>query len=738
MRRRLAPIAAAAGALLWPGAAQADPIVTPIIAYLLTSAGIATSVSVIGLTINIASVLSAVVVTAIGIGISLLFAPKPPKPPPPENGTFPFQQAIPGRIFAYGRARIGGANVLLESPGATLHQVIAVCAHRIHAFVRFYLNDDAVAIAGHYAQPGDDGRYGGALIYTDNRLGLVPETAYAIPELGGLWTANHRGDGVASMYWAFSAGPSSSYSKYYPYGRPQPSAVIDAALIYDWRDVTQSLDDPASWKFSTNVALCIAHFICFNEFGPQRAFAAAIAPVIEQWTLAADDCDDAMPLRAGGSEPRYRCGGWITTEQDPRATLQTLLNCCDGWLVQRGDGTVVLVVGKYHAPGVALTDADISGFYLQSDIGTEDKINYATATYTFPDGGYASVETDPVIDTADQALRPGPPRAARHELPWVQWTGQASRLLHREVYRQKQGVRGKLYLRLSGINACYERLIQLNSNALPTRLRNVVIENRKANFSLSEQSCEIDFIACSDAIDAFDPALDESRPPVLPDKPAAQGLPKPANVSAVPEEIADAAGGISIYLAVSWDQATANGAVRTDLTYRIHWRLHDAGGGTAGPWTDQGVSLPTASGARWKAATGTVPPGTQLDLEVASIGTLGTLSDWSTTQLVDTAPATTAPAPPTTLTATGASGHADLSAKAPNSPNFDALRFYRSAHGSPFNTATPLATPIYGAANATLTATDTTSAGTYDYWVTAQNAAGVSSSPTGPITATIT
>jgi hypothetical protein len=721
------------------GPANADPFFTPIFISLFSAAGITGTVATAA-----ATILGAIVTTAIGLGLALLFSPKPPRP---ENGSIAVQQPIPYRIFGYGTARIAGAVVLKEEAAGNLAVVQVLNGHLVSAFQGLYLNDDLVNLVSNSGastgnlvgsiEQGADQRYWNVKVGISTRRGLTPETYYnyiagLVPSI---WGVDYRGDGCASLALNCLPVQQKDFQKTYPYGAPLPSVIEDQYIVFDPRDGTQSVSNPATWKFSRNSALCILHFECFSIYGPRRNYSTAILPVLAQWIQAANDCDDAMALKAGGTEPRYHLGGWITTEQDRKTARQTMLQTCDGWFVERGDGTIILSVGKYYAPTVTLTDDDIIGFFIQRDVASDDKINQATAKYCSPDCSYTTVETKPIVDAMDQAARPGPPRNAQLDLPWVQWTGQSSRLLKREMLRQQEKTRGKITLRLSGINACYERWILVNSNTVP-RLNGVVIENRMPTISLATQSCEIEFIASGAYIDTYNPASDESPPSIIPQRPVTVGLPIPATVSVVPTQVDDMSGTISIYLVVSWNTPLYNGNIWY-LTDVVQWRIADTGGGIPGPWTQQTFTDQVIASGRNTVATNNVPVGTVIDVQVFSVGTGASLSTGSSIVTVSTVAATTAPGVPTSLTATGGTGSAALSVKSPNSSNFSSVKFNRSTHGSPYNSSVLIAGPIYGSANSTFTYTDTVAPGTYDYWATAVNASGVASAPAGPATATI-
>ena len=727
------------------GPAIADPFITP----LLIAAGVSATAGItIGVTtITYVSILSAIITTAIGIGLTLLFSPRPPKPPAPENGAIAVQLSTPFSIYAFGTVRLSGALMLKEEVAGNLVYVAALARQQFVRFTGIFLNDDAVIVPavgnriGGNVPSGADLRYNANVISIDTKLGLVPETAHSHIIIYGpsVWGSSFRGDGIASISMVCRYATSKTFAALYPYQVPQLSTVADTLAVYDPRDVTQSATNPATWLFSKNTALQLLHFECFSIFGPRRVYATAIAPVLASWITAANDCDDAMALKAGGTEPRYQSGFWTTTEQDRRTSRQTLLTTCDGHFVEQGDGTIVLRVGKYRAPTVFLTDDDIIGFRIDHGKASDDTINQATAKYTSPANNYITVETSPLFNTADQALRPGPPKNAQLDLVAVQSTGQASRLLKREMSRQNEQKRGTLTIRLSGINACYERWIGINSNTIPG-LSGVVIENRKPVISLQSMSCTIDFIMSGPQIDTYDAATDESPPPNVPQRPATVGLPVPSNVAVVVQQINDASGNTSVYLDVEWDRPYNNGNP-WNLDYQLQTRIHDTGGGVPGAWGQSlfdFANIGILSTTRIHLDSAPVLVGVSLDVQLFSVASGRSLSTGSVVVTVSTDITTSAPSSPTGLTATGGTGQVALAATNPNSANFSAVQFYRAAHLASFATAVPVGPLQYGAPRGASAYTNTVAAGTYDYYATAQNASGVASSPVGPVVGTST
>jgi hypothetical protein len=488
----------------------------------------------LGLSASASSLVAGLIFTVGSTLLSFLLAPKPDVP----AGTIPFKQPIPPRGFGYGRTRVTGnqGTMLLEAAGGNggkLLNVQALLSHPCHAFVDYYLHEDRVTLTGDLIANTDGSKkYGGDKVHAFTRLGAVPETAIA--EMTGAqitdspWTSAHRGDGITYFGFVFSDADEDSQAKKFPFGRPIPSAVLDAALLYDPRDAAQDPDDDSTWVWSDNPVLAILHFLCFSEFGYQRDYATAILPHVASWEAAADHCDGLVALDAGGSEKRYRLGGNATTETSPRAVLGQMLATCDGWLVDRGDGGIDIRVGVFEEPDIILTDDDIVGFDIPYGVADEEAVNRLDITFTDSQNKYVETEVDPWQDEADQAAR-GALREHRFELSWVQSWTQARRLGKREFTRLQEPLRGTLDLRLEAIDACYQRWIRVQSATIP-QLADIVIENRKAHLSLLAGAVRIGFLGSGAAIDDWTPATDEGTAPSAPAAPANQELPEPANV----------------------------------------------------------------------------------------------------------------------------------------------------------------------------------------------------------------
>jgi hypothetical protein len=677
-----------------------DPIFTPIFVTALSAAGVGAATAAF-----IAPVLTGIVVAA---GSYLLNAAMAPKPPKPEDGRQSFQSTTPHRIYGYGRGRVAGAKMCNEEKDGDLFYVAALVSHRIAAFVDFYLNDDLVEFTtdGVSVAEGEDDRYGSRRIKIYRRLGLTPETPYEalVAEIPEIWGANHRGDGTASLAMTCRTVSLEQQSSAYPYGLPQPSAVMEMALVWDFRNPAQNPDDESTWTFSTNPALCIAHHECFSEFGAQRDYRVALLPVINQWKIEANICDEMIARVSGTPEKRYELGGWTTTETDPKGIRAAMLATCDGWFCERGDGSIILTVGKFREPEVIITDDDIAGFYIQRDEAAEEKTNELSISFTSPSHAYSTVQCDPFIDSDDQLAR-GKKLITSFDLTWVQSFTRARRLGKREWHRIQQKSKGKLELRLSGINALYTRWIRVQSNTIP-RLSNAIIENRSGKLMLAQAGCDLEFILVTAAVDDWVPATDEGLPPpdvTTPDLDST--LPVPTGFTAASfirtvnsqplkyvKVAADAAlrADQSIFFEASLDAGTTYVEIK-----------HERSTKTAeyGPLEDDEEYLFRAR---------TMTSAERKSDPTTAVSIAGSALPLSLT--------------PVSFSAAG-SPTVSLSVRAANDAGTKALQFRRGTTAQTFAAATVISDQLANA-NDVRAATDTPGAGTWRYWATSKNASG--------------
>lgn len=652
--------------------ARRDPILTPIFTAIIGTGGF----TIAGTTITYAAIASAIATTALAIGAQALLAPKPPKP---EDGKVPKVQSIPHRIWGIGRNRTAGAYMLWEAKGKKLCAVQALRGHRIKSFNRFWLHDDEVTLDENGYVQREGKRYGSNKVQIKTRLGLVPETAYSeiVDILGadGTWTNNHRGDGQASIGMTAESFSSDEQQKRFPFGPPVVSAETDDAFLWDPRDPAQDPEDPDTWQWSRNCALAMIWHQCFNEFGHRRDYTKAILPVLDMWIEEADICDELVPINGGGTERRYECNGFDTTENDPKAGTNAILAACDGWLCERGDGALLFTVGKFRESRVVtLTDQDIAGHQIQNGVLFEDEINRLIPQFTYPAVGYATSDTDFFEDSAAQ-LEAGRVLAQVANYQWVHQWRQARRLAIRDWRRILEKVSGTIDVRLSGINAVYARWVRLDAPKKLPRLNGKIVENRKSILALLQGGFTMSIMLHPENIDAWDETVDEGQQPPVPPKPNADDI-----ITPVLNLVQAVSTGGSVFIRVVIIDPEDD-----SLTPVVRYRITDLGSGNPGTWVEQRFPDAVPAGGFVELATQTVPVDEEIDVEVAFVASDGDYGNWTPTETVIAAADPVAPAALTSFTQTASAphlGHAVFSIVTPNDSHIRTVKIYRKASGA--------------------------------------------------------
>ncbi|MEH3121162.1 MAG: hypothetical protein PGN16_04145 [Sphingomonas phyllosphaerae] len=278
-------------------------------ALIATGVGAAGGLALFGTTagISIGGVSTAALLTAstaLTAAGTALSAAAGTKAPPPEITKLAIKTERPPRVSAYGRLKLFGAYILYEaaSDGSAV-DVWAFHDGRVSRIVAWYLGDKLVTRqANGFVLGGPGGEYGNNdTIAIGANLGAATETAHApvVAKLPGIWTQAHRGDGVVTGYMISRPVKAKDYQQVYPAGGPNnmPLAiVVEAQPVFDWRDPSQSLSDPLTWKWSENAWLHIAHYQLVRN---GKTWDRHFAPTLDLWTAAVNDADSPVPLRGG-------------------------------------------------------------------------------------------------------------------------------------------------------------------------------------------------------------------------------------------------------------------------------------------------------------------------------------------------------------------------------------------------------------------------------------------------------
>lgn len=635
-----------------------------------------------------ATLVGQIVLTAVFVGLAIALRPTPPKP---ADGLQATRVDIPGMIYGFGRARVGGNYALHESKGPSSIDVIALLAGRVRGFVAFYLHNDRVLLSDTSSDPTDpgkevqnaldatDGRYVDH-VHIDWRYGNVPETAYAYPvaQLPSVWSANHRGDATASLFLLCEGASAESFPEVYPRGLPVPSVVLDMPLVWDPRDEDQDPDDPETWgdypawdqytsfaagdrvtftpdedgdgavyysrinanvgnqpdgapaqwcRVDSNPVLILIFLITDARVGYGLSRARLITPVLSNLIAQANICDELVQLKSLDYEPRYTCNCFFTLNTEPEKVLGNVLATCDGWMTEDGDGSLSLTVGKYEAPPEIVLDGAVITKFAPR-FGDYDENAVNDLDFRFTSIPMKYKEA-PGQSFRDEAdiAVRGYRRGQTVDLTWVQSHPQGRRLTKRALAKINAPVRGLMETTLYGLAVLGRRWVRVSDPDIDG-CQDMVVEITKCRREITKGKITWEWVKINpNEIDAWDADEEEGTPPT--------------NPADAPEDALPVIEGLRIDLA--GEDATGRTAIvsfedpnRSDLTYRIRFR--DATDpGDPGPWSpDLELNEPTSDGARVSTQTTALPLGTVFIFQVAAVGSRGTKGEWSEAVLFST------------------------------------------------------------------------------------------------------
>lgn len=285
----------------------------------------------------------------------------------------------------------------------------------------------------------------GASVRISKFLGSPTQTAdaYLQSVVPTKWTANHRLRGLAGIVITLDLE-----DPRFQGGLPNITAEGSWARVYDPRkdstvpggSGTHRADDPSTWEWSDNNALCTADWLA-SELG----YGVSMAEDINAAYLiaAANACDVTMSLDDGAgaySGKHYTCNGAFTSDDNREQVLQDLEESMAGVAVPAGQWCVM--AGAWTPPVAALGDADLAGSIevLQADTATDDLINSARGRYIAAGKSQPSDANPPYSNPVLVAADEGVPLWTGYTFPFTNSNARVRNLLRINVERKRSGL----------------------------------------------------------------------------------------------------------------------------------------------------------------------------------------------------------------------------------------------------------------------------------------------------------
>lgn len=537
----------------------------PALAPIFTAIGsaIITSATALGLGVflpaaSAASIGLSAVKFAFAIGATLIGALFRPRPPRPEDVQASIRNPTSPRFRHYGIVFISGPPVFLESKSGNLHKVLALGFDRFKALTEilaYWIDDTEVTInvdGEVTTEPWDDNDPA-CIIRT--RLGLATETYYSeLEAVFSEWTSAHRGDGVASLYAFQRAVSAENISKVFPKLTETLYRVrAKGVAVWNPTDIAQDKDDPSTWEWSDNSALIALDYMR-NLDGmrlPDELFTTTQAAA--GWAHAIAVCDEAVPLKAGGTVARYRCSGSYSLNERPADVLGRILATCDGRIVPTPDGGVMLQVGEWIVPTAATIDRDTILNWESWGPGRNilETANTIRSVFTSEAHNFKSVDAAPWVNATDVGLRGE--IATDIDLTMVPGHSQARRLMKIFAARTTPDWVGTLNCNMKALDCIGERFVPVS---LPDFEVDEDFEVADARLIIGEGATVVgvtlDLQSIGQATYSWNAATEEGTAPRAETSDGLSVIPVPTGFTAVP--VASFIGGVAVIVALlQWD-----------------------------------------------------------------------------------------------------------------------------------------------------------------------------------------
>lgn len=420
----------------------------------------------IGITGFAAQLLGGIGSLVIGTGLSLvagmLFRPEQPEP---ASGQIETQQPVPPRTFIYGRMKVSGPIGFkkVKSGTSILHKIVLIHDGRLDEYETLELDDRICHL-------DIDGYVENAFIQDSVKRvqiflydGLEGQTAdpTLMAAFPGIWTADHILSGIAYVVVVCHGAGEEDFIGAYPNGEPNFKAVVRGRRVYDPRDPFHDPDDPGTFLWSDNPALCILDWVTMHPKGfriPRSRFD------IPSFEALADICDELVPLSTGGSEKRYRVAMQVSLKEPRVDTLKRLREACDAHFYLTGDGLWAIRGGEWTAPTVTIDSSlgHVLEAQMSDGVNALSRYNELAIRFLSPDHNYAEAECDPWQNTADPEFIDGKVITASLDLLQVPSYTQARRLAKQIMAYENPAWLASVRTNFYGLHAIGERNIIFN------------------------------------------------------------------------------------------------------------------------------------------------------------------------------------------------------------------------------------------------------------------------------------
>ena len=587
---------------------------------------------------------------AIGAGLSLVsraLMPKPDLGAQMAGQSVMTREAAHSRKIIYGRARIGGNVVYLESTGDDnkyLWLVIAVAGHEIDAYEQVWFNDkkiwDGGSYVGNWGSYVDIGFYKGDQTSADN---ASQRGAASLVSNSTKWTDNHKLLDTAYMVVKLTYD-----QEQFAQGLPNISTVVRGKKVWH--------PSHSSPVWSQNPALCVRDYLTDTKYGLGES-SSNIASI----NTALGVCDEAVDLAAGGTQPRYTLDGVIDTGNSIKSNIENMVGSMIGRLVYSG-GKFEIHAGEYVAPTVTIDESMMIGeISVQTKQSRRSAYNGVKGVFLSEEDNYILADY-PAQISSTYAAQDGDPIYLDMPLPYTVNNVRAQRIAQLALRRSRQQESITIPCNLNALKFKVGDNISVTNTRLGYSAKVFEVVGYSMGFSSDQMVVNVDAIETASSIWSWDEDEEVFLGAGEVDIYDGTSTTAPASITVTADTFISSDGTSSASFDVSWP----NSVDAFVDHYVVEWKVS----------TDSSYFSQSTKTAPLQIVG--LDPSKTYDVRVKAVNGLSVSSSYVSAQAVPAAD-TTAPSVPTSISAVGVYAQINLSWTNPTQKDLSHINIYKSS-----------------------------------------------------------
>ena len=580
---------------------------------------------------------------AIGAGLSLVsraLMPKPDLGAQMAGQSVMTREAAHSRKIIYGRARIGGNVVYLESTGDDnkyLWLVIAVAGHEIDAYEQVWFNDKKIWDGGSYV--GNWGSY----VSISFKDGSQTTADSGLVAASTKWTSNHKLLDTAYMVVKLTYD-----QEQFAQGLPNISTVVRGKKVWH--------PSHSSPVWSQNPALCVRDYLTDTKYGLGES-SSNIASI----NTALGVCDEAVDLAAGGTQPRYTLDGVIDTGNSIKSNIENMVGSMIGRLVYSG-GKFEIHAGEYVAPTVTIDESMMIGeISVQTKQSRRSAYNGVKGVFLSEEDNYILADY-PAQISSTYAAQDGDPIYLDMPLPYTVNNVRAQRIAQLALRRSRQQESITIPCNLNALKFKVGDNISVTNTRLGYSAKVFEVVGYSMGFSSDQMVVNVDAIETASSIWSWDEDEEVFLGAGEVDIYDGTSTTAPASIAVTADTFISSDGTSSASFDVSWP----NSVDAFVDHYVVEWKVS----------TDSSYFSQSTKTAPLQIVG--LDPSKTYDVRVKAVNGLSVSSSYVSAQAVPAAD-TTAPSVPTSISAVGVYAQINLSWTNPTQKDLSHINIYKSS-----------------------------------------------------------